>query len=121
MPRGTVYLTKREITDVEVLKASISQAIRASTDPGQTIARVTLNEPLSSLTDNQIELLRLMAKGLSNAEIAKQRFVNEKSVETSITRLAKTLRVERTQSQNQRVHMAKTYFRALGMNLADEG
>jgi DNA-binding NarL/FixJ family response regulator len=61
-----------------------------------------------------------MAQGLSNAEIAKRRFVTEKSVETAIARLAKIMGVESDPSRNQRVHMAKVYFRALGIDPGGE-
>jgi DNA-binding NarL/FixJ family response regulator len=60
-----------------------------------------------------------MAQGLSNAEISKRRFVTEKSVETSIARLAKVMGLTNDPGQNQRVHMARVYFRALGVDAGD--
>ncbi len=40
------------------------------------------------MTDTQIQTLRLVATGLSNAEIGRVRFVSEKSVEQIVARIA---------------------------------
>jgi hypothetical protein len=45
--------------------------------------------------------------------------VTEKSVETSISRLAKAMGLKSDPSINQRVHLAKVYFRALGIDSGD--
>ena len=113
-PAGTVYLIKSEIADLAKLSEAIKIAIE-SAQTGRSIGVGSNNKSKLQLTDGQIETLRLIGKGYSNAEIAKQRFVTEKSVEVAIVRLAKKLGVERSQTQNQRVHMAKTVFRAIGM------
>jgi DNA-binding NarL/FixJ family response regulator len=120
LPFGGVYLTKKSVADLSVLNQAIAKALdykKWSSD-----AR-PLAQPISSvaeLSDTQMETLRLMAKGLSNAEIAKRRFVTEKSVETAIARLAKTMGLTQDPSRNQRVHMAKVYFRALGVSVGDD-
>jgi DNA-binding NarL/FixJ family response regulator len=58
-----------------------------------------------------------VAQGLSNAEIAKRRFIKEKSVELTISRMAKSLGIESNISANQRVHIARVYFRAIGVKV----
>ncbi|TRZ85933.1 MAG: hypothetical protein D4R83_05830 [Streptomycetaceae bacterium] len=57
--------------------------------------------------------MRLIALGLSNAEISKRRFTTVKSTENSISRLAKILRFEHDETTNQRVQIARTYFNLL--------
>jgi DNA-binding NarL/FixJ family response regulator len=42
---------------------------------------------LDELTDRELEVLQLIAKGLSNAEIGEQLFVSEASVKTHVTRI----------------------------------
>lgn len=119
LPFRSIYLHKNKISDIW----NILDALRASIDKSERVpsmARAS-SSPIATLTDVQLETLRLMAQGLSNAEIAKRRSVTEKSVELAISRLAKTLGVEKDSTINQRVHMANVYFRALGQmkNVSD--
>jgi DNA-binding NarL/FixJ family response regulator len=119
LPFGGIYLTKKSVGEIQILNNAIGQAIDHKKWSG---AWAPLPQPISSvakLTDTQLETLRLMAQGLSNAEISKRRFVTEKSVETSIARLAKVMGLTHDPGQNQRVHMAKVYFRALGVDAGD--
>jgi len=69
---------------------------------------------LSELTDIQIETLRLVAQGLSNSEIAKVRFVSEKSVEQIVARIAQHLSITPDRRRNLRVVLAGVYFKWLG-------
>lgn len=112
LPSRSVYLHKNKISDIW----NILEALKASIDKTERIPSAVraISSPIAALTDVQLETLRLMAQGLSNAEIAKRRSVTEKSVELAISRLAKTLGVEKDSTINQRVHMANVYFRALG-------
>lgn len=120
LPRGTIYLRKGEISSVEVLNHGLSRSLQKN-DPLNEVGIETRSSQLEQLSDSQLEIMRLISQGFSNSEIAKRRFITEKAVEISITRTAKILKVERNQSQNQRMNMAKAYFRALGMRLDDEG
>ena len=69
---------------------------------------------LNDLTDIQIETLRLVAQGLSNSEIAKVRFVSEKSVEQIVARIAQHLSISPDRTRNLRVILAGEYFKWLG-------
>ena len=51
-----------------------------STDP-------KLQEPLDTLTDREKEILKLLARGLSNAEMGEQLFLSETTVKSYVTRL----------------------------------
>ncbi len=53
----------------------------------QRIPRVDLKAGLSSLTEREIEVMRLIAKGKTNAEIAADLFVGETTVKTHISNL----------------------------------
>ena len=66
------------------------------------------------LTEIQIEILQLVASGLSNAEIAKIRGITVKSTENAIARLAKTLKVKDQADANQRVLLTRYYFELSG-------
>lgn len=119
LPGGAHYLTKNSISDIESLANEI---LEAAAGKSQAKGKPTAANPANAMakfSDTQIETLRLLAQGLSNGEIAKRRFVSEKSVESAISRIAKTLGLATDSTRNQRVHMAKVYFRALGMNPVD--
>jgi len=118
VPRGTVYLTKRAIQNLAVLRTAVLEAAISALDNSEP----THTPAFGKLSDTQIETLRLVAQGLSNSEIAKNRFVTEKSVETTIARVAKSLGIISGPSSNQRVHIARVYFRSIGsMQSAAEG
>ena len=117
LPYGSVYLNKKQVTEIRVLTGAIATCLDQHKWGGSAESRVDSGSQLAGLNDTQIEILRLMAQGYSNAEIAKRRFVTERSQETAISRLAKLIGVSADSSKNQRVHMAKVYFRSLGIDL----
>lgn len=112
VPSKAVYLVKSSMTDISTLTDAIHEACENSRG-GNTGHQSSEFDQLV-LTDIQIETLRYVAEGLSNHEIAKQRFVSEKAVEQTISKIAKLLGIEQTSSTNQRVHIARMYFRLRG-------
>jgi two-component system nitrate/nitrite response regulator NarL len=112
LPAGSRYLTKLEITNIAMLQTEIELALA-----GAQLDRQVADGKLKNLTDAQIETLRLVALGLSNSEIAKRRFVTEKSIETTISRMAKALGVAPGDGKNLRVQLARAYFKGRGLSL----
>jgi DNA-binding NarL/FixJ family response regulator len=115
IPSGTVYLTKRDVTDISILMSAIGRA--QSGKANETITSKRWRE--QPLNANQLAIVRLIAQGHSNAEIARRRGVSEKAIEATITRLAAKLDLDRSATSNQRVHIARVYFRSLGLNTDD--
>jgi DNA-binding NarL/FixJ family response regulator len=113
LPTGGVYLVKKDIQSLSELK----DAILASKDQRNDQLSLLESSPFRGISDSQIEILRLVADGLSNAEIAKERYITEKAVEAAISRIAKSLGVEMSPHANQRVRIAKIYFSSIGTNL----
>lgn len=106
-PPGSTYVVKQSLSDIGLLVAAISGIGVAPMESASSIDRV----PIS---DTQVETLRLLAYGLSNAEIADIRVVTERSIEQAIRRLAATLHVDEAPGSNQRVALAREYFRLTG-------
>lgn len=105
-PPGTAYVVKQSLTDIGFLLAAVHAVARGVAEEAPV--------PRVPLTDAQVETLRLLAYGLSNAEIARVRVVTEKSVEQAIKRAATGLGVDPSPSINQRVALARAYFALTG-------
>lgn len=108
LPKGARYLLKSDVDDIDM----IERALRAAADDGY--ARSDQAPPRVDLTQPQIDILRLVARGLSNAEIARERVVTERAVEVAVSRLAKHLNLRETPGLNQRVHIAARFFKEMG-------
>jgi DNA-binding NarL/FixJ family response regulator len=122
MPTGTQIISKKSISNLEVIAESIrnSMVIAESKKPVIWVdSHGSLHEnPLASIlgamTGTQIETFRLVATGLSNAEIGRVRFVSEKSVEQIVARIAGHFTIAPDRTRNLRVLIAGQYYKWLG-------
>ena len=105
LPDSVHVARKSEVSDVDQLVELVRNASQQPSKP---------RKPISDLTDPQIETLRLVAAGLTNAQIARARFVSEKAVEHAIARLARQLEIPQESSQNTRVLLTRAYFKMIG-------
>jgi DNA-binding NarL/FixJ family response regulator len=112
LPRGTQLIEKSALAELR----DIRHAIEISLKVGARTAWLAndWDSSLNSLTDIQIETLRLLSLGLSNSDIGKVRYVSEKSVEQTITRIAQHLHVVHEKGRNMRVILASEYYKWLG-------
>lgn len=112
LPRGTQLIEKSALADLR----DIRSAIEISLKEGVRTAWLAndWDSSLNSLTNIQIETLRLLSLGLSNSDIGKARYVSEKSVEQTITRIAQHLHVVHEKGRNMRVILASEYYKWLG-------
>lgn len=122
IPNGVQIVLKRSVADLAVLSFAIGQATEShSINSSATWIKThsSLHENafvtvLNDFTDIQVATLRLIAQGLSNSEIAKVRFVSEKSVEQIVARIAQHLQVIPDRSKNLRVVITGEYFKWIG-------
>ena len=122
IPLGSKIILKKSIADLLVIKDSIALSIKSSTtkekmawvDSHGSLHENSFTSVLSDFTDIQIETLRLLATGLSNAEIGRRRFVSEKSVEQIVARIAQHFGFLPDRTKNLRVLLTGEYFKWLG-------
>lgn len=112
LPDGAIYLSKRDVGDVEVLRNAINEVVQ--TPRGKREGAPELRLAGRKLSDNQVEIMRLVAEGCSNAEIARRRILTEAAVEKAIARLIKQLELSPTKDENARVLITQAYFSLIG-------
>lgn len=122
LPIGTQLILKKSISNLDIIAQSIRTAT-ATVESKNPVAWVDSNgsphehaftSVLGAMTDTQIETLRLVATGLSNAEIGRVRFVSEKSVEQIVARIAGHFAITPDRTRNLRVLIAGHYYKWIG-------
>ncbi|MDA3005534.1 MAG: response regulator transcription factor [Actinomycetota bacterium] len=113
LPGGTMFMTKGELTSADVLARAIRTSMRLAADPKASAVSVHPRPrgATARLTDTQVEVARMVADGLSNAEIAARRDVSPATVERIIQRIARELGIETTSTTNRRVMIAREFLR----------
>jgi len=122
IPTGSQVILKKSVADLSIVSQAISNSLVAVAekkkatwiDSHGSLHENAFRSVLSDFTDIQIETFRLLANGLSNSEIAKVRFVSEKSVEQIVARIAQHLLVVPDRAQNMRVALTGEYFKWIG-------
>jgi len=111
LPAGSVYLVKDDVRTTSQMRDAIDAALNNVKSKGKTLSS---NKPTRlPLTNTQIEILRMVAEGLTNAEIAERRGVTARAVQTAMTRILATAQIEPDPGVNVRVQLAK-YYQSLG-------
>ena len=103
LPKGILIVRIAKHSDLDHLRDAIFLA------PHQTDIK-SKDHRFSKLSDEQVKTLLLMCHGKANSEIAKMRYVSEKSVEQMLARTAITLGIDYDRKQNQRVRLTKTVY-----------
>ncbi|MGV1003851.1 MAG: response regulator [Candidatus Nanopelagicales bacterium] len=111
IPPAASFLHKREMVNGESLVQAVRWALagmpairhdhQAQTSPAQLLAL---------LSPDQLQVLRMVAQGLSNAEIAIRRGTTPHAVETLFQRTLHTLGVTRDPGSNSRVMAARLFY-----------
>ena len=115
IPAEVVYLVKSDIESAEVLLGALRHCWETDHDLNDDSAQISGMKIPSKMSDQHIQIMRLVAHGHSNAEIAERLVVSERTVEKSISRLIKSLNLNTDKSQNQRVKITQAYFGMAGL------
>src|SRR6188768_301678 len=98
-PGGLGYLLKERVSDIAVLvdglrRVSEGECVIDPTIVAQLMRRRRADSPLDRLTGREREVLALMAEGRSNAGIAEQLGIAERTVEASCAQVFQKLDLE---------------------------
>lgn len=98
------YLVKKDLRTADDLRIAVESVLEGRGEQLRT------NTPDVVVTSGQAELLRFIARGLSNDEIAQRKGVRTSSVERMIARLYRELDLPQDSSVNLRVEAARRYI-----------
>ena len=107
-PTGARYVVKGEVSNPEVLANALTGAMESPLDAHE------INRTLPPLSEGQWEILRLVAAGYTNAEIARRRSLTEEAVKKAVTRLVRQLNIEPGDEGNARVLLTRAYAQMTG-------
>lgn len=113
VPEGVAYLRKSLMHDTAALVTAINDALNDSV-PARRQDQENKGS-LDLLTKAQREILHLMALGLSNKEIAKQRGVSVSNIEQRATEIYKAFDILKDDSVMPRVQAIRRYVAVAGM------
>jgi DNA-binding NarL/FixJ family response regulator len=115
LPPGSLYLVKQTVADSHILASALRDAISNAHEKDVRKTATPLDStPLKDLSDGQLELMRLVASGHSNSEIARRQWMTEAAVEKAISRLCKKIALKFEKDKNQRVMVALAYHELTG-------
>ena len=113
-PDNVAFVHKGSVTNPSELRRAIESALSDSRE-GLVISSRPGDDPLSRLSSLQMSVLRQLAEGWSNAEIAQQRGTTTRSVERLISRMFDALDISDDGKHSVRVEAARIYCQAFGV------
>lgn len=116
LPRGAAYLYKANLSDPHELGFAIESALRNSVNSNLRDDKNLLH-PLHKLSKSQIDVLQMIALGMSNHEIAEARGTTLRAVENLINRACSAVNIADEFGSNQRVKLARLFIQVAGMPL----
>ncbi len=117
LPKNAGFLRKHMVNDTQHLLEAIEQVFaERSFDVRHDGVRGSV---LDGLSAQSLTVLRLIAEGCSNTEIARQCQMSVKSVERWVDTVYKQLGLEKSTHTILRVEAAKRYYRAVGVPPTD--
>jgi DNA-binding NarL/FixJ family response regulator len=113
---GVGYLLKDRIADVDALLDGVRRVAAGGSalDPevvAHLLGRRRRDDPLTTLTPREREVLALMAEGRSNRAIAEALVVTERAVEKHVTSIFAKLGLPATAGDHRRVLAVLTFLR----------
>jgi DNA-binding NarL/FixJ family response regulator len=116
-PGGLGYLLKERVSDIAVLidalrRVTEDECVIDPTIVSQLMRRRGPNSPLTRLTPREWEVLALIAEGRSNAGVAGQLGISQRTVEAACAQVFQKLDLEPSPDVNRRVLAVLTLLRS---------
>ena len=112
---GVGYLLKDRVSDIEEFAAAVRRVGQGGSalDPAVVPAGrpASKDDPISSLTNREREVLELMAEGRSNGGIAERMVVTERAVEKHVTSIFHKLGLPQAAEDHRRVLAVLAFLR----------
>jgi len=119
IPKKAAYLRKEMISEPGLLVEIVESVLREGS--GKNVRHdLDPERPLAELSKAQIDVLRSIALGQSNAEIAVQRETTLRAVENLIRRTLFAIGIEADSTVNSRAVAARSYIAAAGLPVSNE-
>ena len=112
IPRNAAYLVKDRIAEPGMVKAAIEAALRDRV--GREFRDDKKSHPLSEVSRSQLEVLKLVALGRSNGEIAQARGTTIRAVENLVKRALESAGINSGEG-NARVLAAREFIKVAGL------
>ena len=113
LPTGYAYLVKSRMGDTATLNEVIKQVSRGrGSDYRDDLAALN---PLSELSRSQLDVVRLLAQGKSNEEIAETRGTTVRAVRMILVRAFQALGIDEDAGPEKRVQAAIKYLKTVGL------
>jgi DNA-binding NarL/FixJ family response regulator len=117
VPGHIGYLLKDRVSHLGVLLDALERVIAGECVVDPTIVTAVLRRPrvpgpLERLSSREREVLAIMAEGRTNAAIARQLFLSEKTVEANVRSILQKLDVRESPADNRRVLAVLRYLSA---------
>jgi DNA-binding NarL/FixJ family response regulator len=113
LPPNTGFLRKDLVADTSHLLAAIESVLSNRAD--EVREEVAATGGIGDLNQKQLQVLRLLAEGLTNAEIANRSELSVKSVERYLAQIFDALGISSDNGVNQRVEAARRYYLTAGI------
>ena len=117
-PPHAAFLSKDAASDPAVIVAALESALN---DEVPLVTGVTPDSPLARLTPAQLAVLRMVAEGWTNAEIAAQRGSTLRAIEKLTHRAIVALGIPDDARRNARVEAVRLYVATFGVPTPRDG
>jgi DNA-binding NarL/FixJ family response regulator len=117
--QSQAYLRKSQLVDSKELVEAVN-AVLKDVDVENFRHDQKGDRPLVELSKRQISVLKLVADGLSNSQIAEARGTSIRAVEGMVSRIFQALEIDAQAEGNARVEATKAYLMAVGAVAVDQ-